>query len=35
MELVTSVGVVLDDDLRPINKVMYAAALIPGGGFLA
>jgi len=20
-----------DDDLRPISKVMYAAALIPGG----
>ena len=34
MELVTSMGVVLDDDLRPINKAMYAAALIPGGEFL-
>ena len=34
MELVTSMGVMLDDDLRPINKAMYAAALVPGGEFL-
>jgi len=34
MEVTTCMGVVLDDDLRPINKAMYAAALIPGGEFL-
>jgi hypothetical protein len=34
MELVTSMGVMLDDDLRPINKAMYAAALVPGGELL-
>ena len=27
-------GVMLDDDLRPIHKAMYAAALVPGGEFL-
>ena len=34
MELVTSMGVMLDDDLRPIHKAMYAAAVVPGGEFL-